>query len=179
MEISFNPEWFNSGYFVYVIIINHTDKGTYYYVGQTGDRKHQSARSPFYRMMGHYNTYNLGSGTDSQLIKGLINQKLITPTKEKSTRICVEEAIIDGRLQIKSQFFKLDEFNSADTFEIHREKRIFSEQVEQSIINHFIKVKRKLFNDENKIGTTNIKNSAAIKKANEIIKNLNHESSVN
>jgi hypothetical protein len=39
------------------------------YVGMTGDRKHPMARSPFYRMAGHFN--QLSASTENQIIKGI------------------------------------------------------------------------------------------------------------
>lgn len=93
-QITFDSDWFRSGYYVYVVKIEHYKKGTFYYIGQTGDRHHVAARSPFYRLMGHFNPYIIKNGTDSQLIKGLLKLGLIeTPEKPKNARICMEEAI--------------------------------------------------------------------------------------
>lgn len=47
MEIEFNSEWFKSGYYVYVLSISHMEKGMFYYIGQTGDRKHIAAHHLF------------------------------------------------------------------------------------------------------------------------------------
>jgi hypothetical protein len=56
-----------SAYAVYVIeIINK--KAKYYYVGQTGDAKVISARSPFYRLAAHL---GYSKSTQNQIYKGL------------------------------------------------------------------------------------------------------------
>lgn len=149
MEISFNADWFKSGYYIYILTIEHKEKGIFYYVGQTGDRKHVAARSPFYRLMGHFNTYNIKSGTDNQLVKGLIDNNLIDErTADKNTRICVEEAIQSGTVTIKAHYYAISDFDSAN----HKAKRIFVEEVELALITNFKKVGAKLFNNEAKIG---------------------------
>lgn len=66
--IDLNPEWFKPGYYVYVVEAK-SEKQKYYYVGMTGDRKHLVARSPFYRMGGHFTLSE--SSTQNQIIKGL------------------------------------------------------------------------------------------------------------
>lgn len=149
MEISFNADWFKSGYYIYILTIEHKEKGVFYYVGQTGDRKHVAARSPFYRLMGHFNTYNIKSGTDNQLVKGLIDNNLIDePSLNKNARICVEEAIQSGTVTIKAHYYAISDFDSAN----HKAKRIFVEEVELALITIFKKTGAKLFNNEDKIG---------------------------
>jgi len=166
LEINFDSEWFQSGYYVYVISITHVSKGNYYYVGQTGDRKHVSARSPFYRLMGHFNPYNLKNGTDSQLIKGLINNNLIElPSDNKSTRICIEEAIQNKSIIINPTYFKISDFDKAD----HSSKRENVEEIESALIKLFSDKKLRLFNNPTKIGSQkNVSNTESIKKAKNI-----------
>lgn len=160
MEISFNSEWFKSGYYVYVITIVHKTKGNYYYIGQTGDRKHTAARSPFYRLMGHFNPYNIKKGTDMQLVAGLIKYGLIEkPCELKNARICIEEAIESESIKIKADYYTISDFDSTN----HKVKRIFAEEVELALINNFRNADLKLFNDFNKIGDRKvIKNQDAI-----------------
>ena len=112
--INFNPEWYQSAYYVHVLTIVHKTKGAYYYVGQTGDRKHVSARSPFYRLMGHFNTYNFSKSTDAQLVKGLFANNLIKEDEGQSKRVCVEEAIVNKTITIQAKYFKLNDFDSLD-----------------------------------------------------------------
>ncbi|WP_192878010.1 hypothetical protein [Arenibacter catalasegens] len=145
-EISFSPDWYGSGYYVYVLKVVHNEKGTFYYIGQTGDRHFSAARSPFYRLMAHFNPYN-SKATDAQLRNGLIAHGLIEePTKDKKTRVCMEEAISSGALQISSVFYKILEFNG----ENHKQNRKHVEAVETALINLFDK--KNLFNNLEKIG---------------------------
>jgi hypothetical protein len=166
IPIVFNSDWFQSGYFVYVLTIIHKSKGTYHYVGQTGDRNHKAARSPFYRLTAHFRPYK---STDNQLVIGLESKELIKLEEGKSKRVCIEEAIASGVLVIKSDYFKIDEF---DTLE-HKSKTKFVEAVEQEIINSLVNQNKMLFNDLNKIGSnkTMISEEAKIK-ASEILETL-------
>jgi hypothetical protein len=166
IPIVFNSEWYQSGYFVYVITIHHKTEGTYYYVGQTGDRNHNSARSPFYRLMAHFRPYK---STDNQLVTGLVANSLIIPTEEKSIRVCIEDAIFNQEIEIKADYFKIEEFDNVE----HKTKTKFVEEIEQEVINFFIFKKKKLFNDSNKIGSRKIvSNEEAKSKALEIIGTL-------
>lgn len=168
MEISFNSEWFKSGYYVYVLTVEHKTKGIFYYIGQTGDRKHVAARSPFYRLMGHFNPYNIKKGTDVQLVNGLINHKLIDePSIDKNARICIEEAIESKLIKIKANYYSISDFDSTN----HKTKRVFVEEVELALINNFRKAGAKLFNNEDKIGDNkDITNKEAIDLAAKILK---------
>lgn len=139
IEISFNSEWFQSCYSVYVLTITHSGN-EYFYIGQTGDRKHVSARSPFYRLMGHYSPYQ---GTDTQLVMGLIKHNLIHKPEDKSLRVCLEDAFYNKHITVKADYFKIIDFDELD----HPNKRKLAEKVEQLLIDHF-KIKRKeLFNN--------------------------------
>lgn len=170
MVINFNPDWFKSGYYVYVLKIEHKTKGIYFYIGQTGDRYHVSARSPFYRLMGHYNTYNSSKGSDAQLINGLVANNIIKPTKEKSKRVCVEEAIVNKTLAITANYFKISDFGKLD----HQTCREMVEEIELKLIQTFRSKKHKLFNDDKKIGSANETkiNKLNIEKAEAIFKSL-------
>lgn len=172
MEINFKKEWFESGYYVYVIEIKYNKK-FFYYVGQTGDRKHKAARSPFYRLMAHYNPYNR-KGTDSQLVNGLLRENIIVKTKKGSVRCKVEDEILNGNLIIKTKFIKIFDFDTSDTKERHKEKRIFVENIEQALINNFLESKKRLINDENKIGSKTDLDEKAMKRANQIFKKYSY-----
>jgi hypothetical protein len=66
--IEIQPEWFRHAYYVYFVTLLDDDRRMVY-VGMTGDRKHRMARSPFYRMAGHFN--QLSTSTENQIIKGI------------------------------------------------------------------------------------------------------------
>ncbi len=66
--INIQPEWFKMGYYVYLVVMDYKGK-KFFYIGVTGDRKYKVARSPFYRMGGHFS--QLTSSTQNQLIQGI------------------------------------------------------------------------------------------------------------
>lgn len=138
-EIVFDAEWFQSGYFVYVLTIKHQTEGMFYYIGQTGDRNHEAARSPFYRLMGHYSPYR---GTDAQLVNGIFENKLVIEVEGKSKRVCLEEAFCNKTIEVKANYFNVLKFDNSD----HIDKRKLVENVEQLVIANFAKENKKLFN---------------------------------
>ncbi|MDO9187595.1 MAG: hypothetical protein Q7W13_16410 [Bacteroidia bacterium] len=171
MEINYNSEWFESGYYVYVLIIEHHKKGRYYYVGMTGDRNHISARSPFYRMMGHFNTYNLNNSShDSQLVAGLRDKKLIDiPQGKENIRVCVERAITNKIIEVRAKFNKIRDFDP----ENHKVNRIYLESVELNLIKIFEDNELEIFNKDTEITDYQKNNKEALIKAKEIFNNLN------
>lgn len=149
LEINYKPEWFQSGYYVYILTIKHKTRGKYFYIGQTGDRNHSAARSPFYRLMGHFNTYNFkNKGTDAQLIKGLVNYLLITTNNGKSVRQNVEDSLANGLISITANYFKIADF----TGDSHNKNRMRTEEIEISLLKMFNNANLNLFNDPEKIG---------------------------
>ena len=166
IPIEFNAEWFQSGYFVYVISVKHDSKGTYYYIGQTGDRFHQSARSPFYRLWGHYNPYNQNSGTDAQLFKSIL--KLLPKNDEVSNRIKVERAVNSKEIEIKADYFKIKDIADNVGKEEHKQNRLLTEDIETILIQKFNE-NANILNHKKEIGSSKIPtNVEAIKIAEEI-----------
>lgn len=117
--IELQPEWFKMGYYVYIVVIDHS-KERYFYVGMTGDRKYQTARSPFYRMAGHFN--QLESSTQNQIIKGLKNKLNISD---------IENALPKMRFTYYS--YLIESFDRKDT-STHNAKRKKAEQIESFLI---------------------------------------------
>lgn len=169
MKIEFNSEWFQSGYFVYVLVIEHKDNPTFYYIGQTGDRNHHSARSPFYRLMGHFNPYNLKTGTDAQLVKGLIKHKLIEVSEGESVRVAIERAISSNEIKITAHYFKIFDFDSED----HKKRRNHTEDIETCLIQMFCKTSTTcVFNEKESRNDTARQNKKAIDMAEQIYSQL-------
>lgn len=169
IPIEFKPEWFQSGYFVYILTIKHKGKKTYY-IGQTGDRYHTSSRSPYYRLWGHLNPYNINTGSDSQLFKGLL--KIIgNRKKEQSNRIKVEQAMASGDIELKADYFKIKEMPNNITRDEHIEYRKLVEDIETSIIQSIPKeflINKKHLKTHSKVVT----NDKAKGFAEKIMKNL-------
>ncbi len=153
LQINFNNSWFKSRYYVYVITVIHSPK-TFYYIGQTGDRKYTAARSPFYRLWGHFNPYNSKSGTDSQLIKSLFKKGILEDLEGISKRQIIDKALFEKKISIATSFYPIEEFINDEAIE-HKRKRKVAETVETALINMF--EAEILFNDLNKIGHANLK----------------------
>ena len=127
--IELKPEWFKPGYYVYVVAIIYRQL-QYYYVGMTGDRKYEVARSPFYRMSGHFN--QLESSTQNQILKGL---------KEKTVGTDIDDVLSESKFIYYC--YIIDEYRK-DKLELHKEKRIKAEKIES----YLIKKLKALFGEE-------------------------------
>lgn len=155
--IDLNPEWFKPGYYVYIVRA-HRDEQTFYYVGMTGDRKHLVARSPFYRMGGHFTLSE--SSTQNQIIKGL---KTIAK-------------VVDVVSELQSWNFKyyaylVEDFNKDVSAEEHKRKREIAEYTEASLIDLLRGHKYTLFNKDVRLKT----DDSAKKRAQEIFKNFQNQ----
>ena len=136
LEINYDSEWFTSRYYVYVIMIE-VAKDLYFYVGQTGDRHHIAARSPFYRLWGHFNPYNLKKGTDSQLMSSLFKRRIFRKKEGESNRLTIDRALAKKDAIIKAQFYPIEDFindNSQTSKDNHKQKRVFVEEIEKGVI---------------------------------------------
>ncbi len=134
-EIKLKPEWFKMGYYVYVVVIDYKNE-KHFYVGMTGDKAYPTARSPFYRMSGHFSLAD--SSTQNQIIKGLKN------------KFNIDKKMLDKALQemqITYYAWLLNEFDE-DDHHGHRLKRICAEKTESALIQKMKKsYPDKVFND--------------------------------
>jgi hypothetical protein len=126
------PEWFQNGYYVYVVVINHREK-RYYYIGMTGDRKHLVARSPFYRMSGHF---MLSKSTQNQIIKGIKNI-LGIDIKVNTDMLC--------EMNIAYYAWLIKPFIKQPSESDHHTNREIGEKIESALI----KKCQKVFREEN------------------------------
>jgi len=129
--IELKPEWFRMGYYVYVVLIQYKRK-KYYYIGMTGDRKHHTARSPFYRMGGHF---SLGKSTQNQIIKGII-KSLKLNVKENPNLLC--------GIRFTYYTWLVKPFDNKVLPEKHKENRELAERIESGLMRKF----KVLFGDE-------------------------------
>jgi len=142
-ELNLNgKEHLKSMYSIYVIVLNNNME-KYYYIGQTGDRKHLSARSPFYRLTGHLDKQE--SSTQNQIYKGIM-EKILKIKYDKNTYENVENYF--ENLQLKMYNFPIFEFNYNATNEEHTEKRQIVEVIENILLNELAKIigKNKIIN---------------------------------
>lgn len=119
--IEINPEWFRHAYYVYFVTLLGDDRKMVY-VGMTGDRKHRIARSPFYRMAGHFN--QLSASTENQIIKGIRSAYNIDDQDQTGLVKKLE------RLKITYHAYPLSPFEFGVSKEIHKAYRQQAERVE-------------------------------------------------
>ena len=176
LQLNYNSEWFTSRYYVYIIKIE-VSKAVYHYVGQTGDRHFIAARSPFYRLWGHFNPYNLSKGTDSQLMKNLFQRKIFQKKDGHSNRLTIDRALAKKDAVIKAQFYPIFDFeddNKKTNIMSHKDKRVFVEQIEKGVIEGLDP--RFLFNDLTKKGFAKIKVSKEARDiSNKIVEDFKNE----
>lgn len=111
-----------SAYGVYLVLIKDQGK-TFYYVGQTGDAKYISARSPFYRIAAHL---GYSKSTQNQVYKALSNHLKIDFSEPRKARGEMELWLVDKTLDI--HYFKVDDFDFLDESKdehkhLHSDKR--------------------------------------------------------
>ena len=133
-ELNLNgKEQLKSMYSVYVIILNN-EADTYFYVGQTGDRKHISARSPFYRLTGHLDKQE--SSTQNQVYKGIV-EKILKIKYDENTHENVEKYL--SNLKLKMYTFPIFDFQYNISKEEHSKKRKHVEDIEKILLEEFVK----------------------------------------
>lgn len=123
--IKLEKEWFRHAYYVYFVSIVK-DENKMLYIGMTGDRKHKTARSPFYRMAGHFS--QLSSSSENQVIKGLRKIYNIDTTNQQELVELLESC------QIIYHAYPLSEFKFNIDKSEHTERRRFAEKVESFLI---------------------------------------------
>lgn len=133
LSLEINGNLLQSSYSVYIVEIKHLNEDKiYYYIGQTGDTKEISARSPFYRISAHLGYYK---STQNQIYEGLL-KKLGFP--EKGFRQKMEDWFKESKIKI--HYFKTDDFEFmdreiADNLNNHHIKRRKTLQLETELIN--------------------------------------------
>ena len=127
--IKLEPNWFKQGYYVYLVNIKYINKN-FNYIGMTGDRKAIIARSPFFRMSGHFNQRD--GSSENQITKGL--KKIIKPNLDFHEEL--------GKMMITYYVYKIRNFDKKN----HHEKRIATEQIESWLILKFKDDNRIVFN---------------------------------
>ena len=124
---------------IYIIEVCHPNYETHYYVGQTGDRNHRTARPAFRRLGGHLS--DQGHSTENQLYRAIIS-RILGLDKPKAGKF---DANIKSQVSnflkastIEMHAFPLREFQDDCTPELHKENREFIEAVENDIIHRLV-----------------------------------------
>jgi hypothetical protein len=133
-ELNLNgKEQLKSMYSIYVIVLKN-GLNKYFYIGQTGDRKHISARSPFLRLTGHLDKQE--SSTQNQIYKGIM-EKILKIKYDDKTYENVEKYFSELYLTMYS--FPIYNFQYNASSNEHMEKRRKVEDIENILINEFTK----------------------------------------
>lgn len=133
--LAISGTFFRSGYAVYVVEIAHQPTAKkYYYLGQTGDAHYLMARSPFYRMSGHF---EYGASTQNQVFKGLCKLLDIKDKDDpREKREAVEAFLVES--EIRYHVFRLHDFSYQDENEAeHKRRRHSTLVVETALLRRF------------------------------------------
>lgn len=140
-KIELKGNVFKKAYLVYIVEITSNNYGKYFYIGQTGDRNYPTARPAFRRLAGHFS--DQGYSTENQIYRQIAVKILgFESAKEKKTfteevKEAVSEFIINSKIEM--HVFPIAKFSSNITPDKHKEKRRFTEKIENELINHLIK----------------------------------------
>lgn len=146
---------FQSAYSVYVVDINHKKEGRFFYIGQTGDSHYLMARSPFYRMGGHF---EYRASTQNQIFKGIGNyldvelegpeNELENEKEERTRRVraAIEAFLVE--CTVTYHIFPVAPFSyENEDKELHKRNRHKTLLIETALLKQFNKVfKEKLLN---------------------------------
>jgi hypothetical protein len=174
IQIKIENNWLQSGYFVYVAVIEY-EKKKYMYIGQTGDSYHPTARGPLYRISGHF----IKSTSDqNQIIQG-IKKHIIGDVNASNEAL--EEILCKAVINYK--FWKISDYAFNAPADVRERKRKATQFIEHWL-NHNIRKTGEfiIFNKEakteisasNKIFFTDKKNvESLISKSKEIFNFFN------
>jgi len=138
-KISIPGKQFEKQYLIYIIQLRHESDGTYYYVGQTGDRHYVTARPAFRRLAGHLD--DQGYSTQNQLYKAIVEQILRKSTEIKGSFSNELKAEVTGYLvksDIDMYVFPVLQFDERVTQALHRQNVSYVENVEKFLIQKLI-----------------------------------------
>lgn len=134
-KITIEGRQFKKCYLVYVIRITNSEHGDYYYIGQTGDGHHLTARPPFRRLAGHLDDQK--SSTQNQIYKGIIEKILgleVSPNKPYNDKTKNQVSDFLVRSTIEMEAFNLIDFEHGIDKEDHRDNVRLVKDIEKSLI---------------------------------------------
>jgi len=168
---------FKKSYLLYVVEIENKEKGSYFYVGQTGDRHHLTARPAFRRLAAHLS--DQGSSTENRVYRGIAVKILKQDSaKDKGAfspeiKHLVSEFLTNSK--IKMHVFPIQDFLEGISGEDHKIHRDSVENIESNVISGIIR----LFGEEKVLNKINKKSKdkkvgddKEIQKAEEIIEEI-------
>jgi hypothetical protein len=134
MILTLEGQHFKRYYLLYIIEIIH-EKYKYYYIGQTGDNSHTTARPAFRRLVGHLD--DIGGSTQNQVYRYLAFDVLDFPKpteKNQKFNEKIKQAVEDFLVEstVKMYVYRIQPFESGISHEKHLEvvrKVTFFEQI--------------------------------------------------
>ena len=140
-KIEINGHQFEKAYLIYIVKLTsfNPNYGEYYYIGQTGDRNHFTARPAFRRLAGHFS--DQGNSTENQIYKaivsGILNKKYSKGTPfDPDIKSSVTEFLINSTIEMF--VYPIKAFSESDSKEDHETNRKNVEKIEAELIYHFI-----------------------------------------
>lgn len=137
-KIKIDGQQFKKAYLVYVVKLITENRGTFYYIGQTGDRNYATARPAFRRLAGHFS--DQGNSTENQVYRQIAVK--ILGIESASARQAftqdTKDKVADFLSKCKIEMFvhPIGEFLAND--KKHQEKRKLAEKIEQELMNYFV-----------------------------------------
>lgn len=168
-NISLNGNYFRREYVVYIIeIIRGNSK--YYYIGQTGDNKHLTARPGLRRLFGHLD--DVGQSTQNQIYRYIATK--ILEIKEASEKKAFSEAIkqkVEDFIvssTINMHIYSMEVFNPDVSKEQHMQKVHKVCNLENALLQDFVARGKNVLNEKIPKKRININNLVYLDEFNEI-----------
>lgn len=137
-EIKINGRDFKKSYLIYIVKLKH-NKSDYFYVGQTGDRNHKTARPAFRRLAAHLS--DIGKSTENQIYRRIARQilKLEFKDNEKfSNELKEKVSVFLTESKITMSVFPIKDFDSQIEDLVHINNRKYVEDIEKALIRKMV-----------------------------------------
>lgn len=140
-KIEIDGRQFKTAYLVYIVKLTSQTLGDFYYVGQTGDRHHLTARPAFRRLAGHLS--DQGHSTENQVYRQIavkilgIENASAKQTFTQQTKDIVSEFLSECKIEMFVH--PLAKFVSSANSDSHKSDRQLTEKIENELINYFIR----------------------------------------
>ena len=139
-KIEIEGNQFQKSYLVYIITIKHGNDVPFYYVGQTGDNFHLTARPAFRRLSAHLD--DQGSSTQNQIYRSIIT-KILEP------KVAIEKGVFKSEVKDQVSRFLTEskitmfvypilKFDSEIDETSHKKNRQEVQKIEKDLISYII-----------------------------------------
>lgn len=159
----------NRAYLVYIVEVSHDQKGSYFYVGQTGDRASITARSAIGRLSEHFNRKQ----SSNNQVYNQLSQKIRFSSSDKELKpSTIDEFLENSRIIMHT--YVTNSFYEGISKSEHDQNRQFVEMVEM----YLIQLMRKIYGEDRVLNNDNVflqtypKDERLLDIINEMIKKL-------